>query len=151
MKVIRTAACAVALVACATGVATSQTQASQIVGKWTCAAITLDSIVSGQMTYNADGTMDANVSVDVEFGDGIIELQVVTKSSWKLVGDGLIEEQILSATATSGTFEGETLQASDLAVFGDSVPKDVGRSTVEVSAKDLVMVDGEGTRTTCNR
>lgn len=153
MKIIRTAACAVALATFATGVATPQTQAqaSQIVGKWLCTASTPDGFVSGSMTYNADGTMDAQVSVDAEFDDGTIELEVVTKSSWKLIGDGLIEELILSATAISGTFDGEILPASELTLFGENVPKDVGQSTVKVSAKELVMVDAEGTQTFCNR
>jgi hypothetical protein len=151
VKLVRIAASAAFVVTLATGVAAPQTQASLIVGKWTCAAITLDSVVSGQITYNADGTMDSDVTLDAEFDDGTIALQVVTKSSWKLVEDGLIEEQILSATAISGTFEGEILPASDLTAFGESVPKEVGRSTVVVSAKNMELVDGEGTRTTCNR
>jgi hypothetical protein len=151
MKVIRTAVCAAALVIVATGVATSQTQANQIVGAWTCAAITAGSVVAGNMTYNANGTMDSNVSVNIEFEEGELVIMVVTKSSWKLTSDGLIEEQILSAAATSGTFAGKALGADDLAQFGDSVPKDISRSTVEVSADEMTLVDGEGTQTICAR
>lgn len=151
MKIVRSAACAIALAAFATGVAASQTQASQVVGKWTCVAIASGSIVSGEMTYNADGTMDSDVSLDAEFEDGTIKLQVVSKSSWKLVGDGLIEEQILSAAATSGTIDGEALPEAELASFGESVPMEVGRSTVEISANKMVLIDGGGTQTTCIR
>ena len=100
MKIVRTVACAVAMVVLATGVASPQTQAAQIAGAWTCAAITANSVVSGQMTYNTDGTMDSNVSVNAEFEEGNLELLVTSKSTWKLKGDGLIEEQILTATAT---------------------------------------------------
>lgn len=147
---MRVAACAVAAVM-ASGVATPQTQANLVVGKWTCVAFTLESTVSGEMTYNADGTMDSNVTLDAEFEEGTMALQIVTKSSWKLVDDGLIEEQIISAIATSGTFEGEPLPAEDLAAFSDGVPKEAGTSTIEVSAKEMTLIDGEGTRTICDR
>lgn len=151
MKVVRTVACAAAMVVLATGVASPQTQAVQIAGAWTCAAITANTVVSGQMTYNADGTMDANVSVNVELEDGELDLLVTSKSTWKLRDDGLIEEQILSATATSGTFAGKALAADDLADFSDDVPKEAGTSTVEVSADKMTLIDGGGTRTTCVR
>lgn len=151
MKMFRTAACAATVVMFATGVASPQTQTAQVAGAWTCAAITADSIISGKMTYNADGTMDSDVAVSVEFEEGKLELMVVSKSSWKLVGDGLIEEQILSASATSGTFAGQTLGADDLAQFADGVPKEAGTSSVEVSADKMTLIDGEGTRTTCVR
>ncbi len=151
MKIVRTVACAAAMVVCATGVASPQTQAAQIAGKWTCAAIAANSVVAGDMTYNADGTMDSNVSVNVEFEDGELDLMVTSKSTWKLKGDGLIEEQILSATATSGTFAGKPLAAADLAGFSDDVPKEPGTSTVEVSADKMTLIDGGGTQTICAR
>lgn len=150
MRIVRAAACAAVLV-CGSGVASSQTQASQIVGAWNCHAETSESVVAGMMTYNADGTMDSNVAVTAKFEEGELALQVVSRSSWKLVGDGLIEEAILSATATSGTFAGQALPASDLASFNDDVPKEPGTSTVVVTEKKLVLIDGEETVTACTR
>ncbi len=150
MKIMRVAACAVAAVM-ASGVATSQTQESQIVGNWACSARTADSVVAGMMKYNADGTMDADVSVALDSDDGLIQLRVVTRSSWKLNADGLIEERITEAEATSGTIDGQALPEEALATFGESVPKETGTSTVEVTAKQLILVDGDGTRTICDR
>lgn len=150
MKIVRAVAC-IAFVVLGSGVAVSQTQASQIVGVWNCHAQTEESVVAGVMTYNADGTMDSNVSVTAKFDEGDLVLRVVSKSSWKLVGDGLIEEAIVTATATSGSFAGKTLEASDLASFSDGVPKEAGTSTVVVTDKKLVLIDGEQTVTACTR
>lgn len=156
MKIVRMAACA-ALLACGSGVAVSQqpTQAQpqpgQVVGVWNCHSETPESIVAGVMTYKADGTMDSNLSVTAKFEEGDLVLQVVSTSSWKLLDGGLIEEAILSATATSAVFNGQALPEADLASFGEGVTKDVGRSTVVVTEKQLVLIDGGNTVTACTR
>jgi hypothetical protein len=151
MKIVRVAACAAVVLALGSGVAVSQTQESQIVGAWNCHAETPESVVAGMMTYKADGTMDSRVSVTAKFEEGDLVIQVASTSSWKLLDGGLIEEGILSATATSATFNGEALPEADLASFGDGVSKDIGRSTVTVTEKQLVLIDGDDTVTACTR
>jgi hypothetical protein len=151
MKIVRVAACAAVMLALGSGVAVSQTQESQIVGAWNCHAETPESVVAGIMTYKADGTMDSRVSVTAKFEEGDLVIQVASTSSWKLLDGGLIEEGILSATATSATFNGDALPEADLASFGDGVSKDIGRSTVTVTEKQLVLIDGDDTVTACTR
>ena len=152
MKVIRKAVCAVSLAVCGTGVAASDTLANQIVGAWQCSARTPQSLIAGRMVYKADGTMEADVSVAADIDrERRIELKVVSTASWKLLGTALVEERILTVNATSGTLDGKALPPETLATIGDRVPKEPSTSTVAVTASDLVLVDGDGTRTVCTR
>lgn len=151
MKILRGVVCAAIVLASGSGVAVSQTQESQIVGAWNCHAETPESVVAGVMTYKADGTMDSRVSVTAKFEEGDLVIQVASTSTWTLLDGGLIEEAIISATATSATFNGEALPEADLASFGEGVSKDVGRSSVVVTANKLVMIDGDNTVTACTR
>ena len=88
----------------------------------------------------------------VLFGLGVGQL-VAEIPCWRagLLGGGLIEEQILSANATGGRVGDEALPESMLAMVSEGVPKDLGTSTIEVSSGQMVLVDGEGTRTVCTR
>jgi len=151
MRVGVLAVCGVAMATFATGVATSQTQADLVTGAWACSADTADGVVAGQMNYKPDGTMDAAVTVTMDMGGATMTVDVTAKSTWKLLGGGLIEEQILSANATGGRVGDEALPESMLAMVSEGVPKDLGTSTIEVSSGQMVLVDGEGTRTVCTR
>lgn len=150
MKIVRMAACCT-LVAFATGVATPQTQAELIVGAWACSSDIVNGVVHGQMVYKADGTTDSLLTIDVDVDGGNLVAVVDTKSSWKLTGGGMIEEQILGAVVTSAKVDGADLPEEVRASIEESMLEELGPSTIELSSKQMVLVDGEGTRTVCTR
>lgn len=150
MRTVRLAACC-AVVAFATGVATPQTQAGMIVGAWNCAADAGGGVVKGRMVYNADGSTDSALTIDLDTDEGNLVAEVETRSSWKLTGDGVIEEQILEAIVNSAKLDGEDLPEGIRADIEDSLLEELGPSTIELSPTQMVLVDGEGTRTVCMR
>ena len=151
MKLGVMVASGVAMVAFATGAATSQTQAEMVTGVWTCSSETPNGTVAGQMTYKADGTTESALTYTSTIDVGKLEAQLDAKSTWQLLDGGLIREQIISITARSAKLNGEDLPASVLADIADSGNQDPSNSTIELSASQMVLVDGEGTRTVCGR
>ncbi len=150
MKIVRMATCC-AVVAFATGVATPQTQAEMIVGAWNCSADAEGGVVTGRMTYNADGSTDSALTIDLDVDGENLIAQVETKSSWKLTGGGVIEEQILEAVVNSAKVDGVDLPEAVRVSIEDSMMEELGPSTIELTSTQMVLVDGEGTRTVCTR
>lgn len=150
MKIFGMAACC-AVAVFATGTAMPQTQAEMIVGAWNCSADTEDGVVSGQMVYKADGTTDAVLKIEMDIDGSNLVAQVGTKSSWKLPGGGVIEEQILEAVLYSARVDGVDLPEDVRADIEDSLVEELGPSSIELSSTQMVLVDEQGTRTVCTR
>lgn len=140
-----------AMVAFATGAAASQTQAEMITGVWSCSSQTPDGIVTGQMTYKADGTTESALTLTSDIDGGRLEAQLDATSTWQLLGGGLIREQILGIRARSAKLDGEDLPESVLTEIAAGGSQEPSNSTIELSASQMVLVDGEGTRTICGR
>ena len=109
MKLGVMVASGVAMVAFATGAATSQTQAEMVTGVWNCSSQTPGGLVAGQMTYKADGTTQSVLTLTADIDGGKLEAQLDATSTWQLLGGGLIREQITSITARSAKLDGEDL------------------------------------------
>ena len=151
MKLGVMVASGVAMVASATGAATSQTQAEMVTGVWNCSSQTPGGLVAGQMTYKADGTTQSVLTPTADIDGGKLEAQLDATSTWQLLGGGLIREQITSITARSAKLDGEDLPESVLTEIAENGNQEPSNSTIELSASQMVLVDGEGTRTVCGR
>jgi|JI10StandDraft_1071094.scaffolds.fasta_scaffold23750_4 hypothetical protein len=151
MKLGVMVASGVAMVAFATGAATSQTQAEMVTGVWNCSSQTPGGLVAGQMTYKADGTTQSVLTLTADIDGGKLEAQLDATSTWQLLGGGLIREQITSITARSAKLDGEDLPESVLTEIAENGNQEPSNSTIELSASQMVLVDGEGTRTVCGR
>ena len=151
MKLGVMVASGVAMVAFATGAATSQTQAEMVTGVWNCSSQTPGGLVAGQMTYKADGTTQSVLTLTADIDGGKLEAQLDATSTWQLLGGGLIREQITSITARSAKLDGEDLPESVLTEIAENGKQEPSNSTIELSASQMVLVDGEGTRTVCGR
>mgnify|MGYP000936467257 FL=1 len=151
MKLGVMVASGVAMVAFATGAATSQTQAQMVTGVWNCSSQTPGGLVAGQMTYKADGTTQSVLTLTADIDGGKLEAQLDATSTWQLLGGGLIREQITSITARSAKLDGEDLPESVLTEIAENGNQEPSNSTIELSASQMVLVDGEGTRTVCGR
>ena len=151
MKLGVMVASGVAMVAFATGAATSQTQAEMVTGVWNCSSQTQGGLVAGQMTYKADGTTQSVLTLTADIDGGKLEAQLDATSTWQLLGGGLIREQITSITARSAKLDGEDLPESVLTEIAENGNQEPSNSTIELSASQMVLVDGEGTRTVCGR
>lgn len=150
MKLFRVAACCV-LVAFATGVATPQTQAGMIVGAWNCSSEIPDGVVSGRMVYNADGTTDSVLTIDLDLQDGNAIAEIQTKSTWELTGPGYIQEQIVEAKVISAKFEGQDMSESVREEIASGLLQPLGPSTIEISSTRMVLVDEQDVHTVCTR
>ena len=151
MRLAVMAACGVAMVAFATGVAISQTRADLVAGVWTCSSQTPGGVVAGQMTYKADGTTQSSLTLTADIDGGKLVAHLDASSTWQLLDGGLIREQILGITARSATLDGENLPESVLTEIAGGGSQEPSNSTIELSASQMVLVDGEGTRTVCGR
>ena len=142
MKLGVMVASGVAMVAFATGAATSQTQAEMVTGVWNCSSQTPGGLVAGQMTYKADGTTQSVLTLTADIDGGKLEAQLDATSTWQLLGGGLIREQITSITARSAKLDGEDLPESVLTEIAENGNQEPSNSTIELSASQMVLVDG---------
>lgn len=149
MKLATPLAAAFGLAACASVPAAPD---QLILGKWSCSANTPDGRISGPMTYLDDGTTAFTLTMESTEGGASVIVVADGSSTWKLPGDGTIEEQIASLKIRSAKMNGMDIPPAMLGdVEDEMLDQEQSSSTIELSNRDMVLVDKEGTRTVCKR
>lgn len=133
-------------------VAHAQQPAQLIVGEWHCSAPAGDLVSAGPMIYKADGTstFDQTVTGKIEGMDLMVRL--AGNATWKIEADGRLTDQILEANAVEGTIDGKPLPESMLLAFANEVEANgLSTSDFTVSAHEMMISDGEGGGSSCER
>lgn len=119
-----------------------------IVGVWQC-SLQADGVKqNGAVTYRADGTSEFHLTITMDTEGNDVRAQVVGESTWQLLPDAMLKQDIVKVEAREGAVYGKPLPAGALKQLTDrlaSAPS--SRSRVTATSTTLVLSGG----TSCTR
>ena len=151
MKRLTFAAAIAAALLCAPA-AMAQNPAKLLPGVWTCSADTPDGFITGQMSYQANGTSKSTLIMALSDGGSTGQVIMEITATWRLPGDGTLRERVTNFDVVRFVMDGKVLDASPLKSYGDDLMKDELQSgSLMITDDTLSMVDVEGIETRCVR